>query len=27
MTPERVVRMKPQNMLTGLPVRERETVS
>ena len=27
MTPERVLRMKPQNMLTGLPVRERETVS
>jgi hypothetical protein len=27
MTPERVLRMKPQNILTGLPVRERETVS
>jgi hypothetical protein len=27
MTPERMLRMKPQNMLTGLPVRERETVS
>jgi len=27
MTPERVLRMKPQNVLTGLPVRERETVS
>jgi Family of unknown function (DUF6352) len=27
MTPERVLRMKPQNMLTGLPVRERERVS
>jgi hypothetical protein len=27
MTPERVMRMKPQNVLTGLPVRERETVS
>jgi len=27
MTPERVLRMKPQNMLAGLPVRERETVS
>jgi hypothetical protein len=27
MTPERILRMKPQNILTGLPVRERETVS
>ena len=27
MTPERVLRIKPQNILTGLPVRERETVS
>ena len=27
MTPERVLRMKPQNVLTGLPARERETVS
>jgi hypothetical protein len=27
MTPERVLRMKPQNMLTGLPARERERVS
>jgi hypothetical protein len=27
MTPERVLRMKPQNILAGLPVRERETVS
>ena len=27
MTPERMLRMKPQNVLTGLPVRERETVS
>jgi Family of unknown function (DUF6352) len=27
MTPERVLRMKPQNILAGLPVHERETVS
>jgi hypothetical protein len=27
MTPERVLRMKPQNVLTGLPARERERVS
>jgi hypothetical protein len=27
MTPERVLRMKPQNMLAGLPVRQQETVS
>ena len=27
MTPERTLRIKPQNVLTGLPVRERETVS
>jgi hypothetical protein len=27
MTPERVLRMKPQTVLTGLPARERETVS
>jgi Family of unknown function (DUF6352) len=27
MTPERTLRMKPQNILTGLPVREKETVS
>jgi hypothetical protein len=27
MTPERTLRMKPQNILTGLPVHERETVS
>jgi hypothetical protein len=27
MTPERVLRMKPQNMLAGLPVRRQETVS
>ena len=27
MTPERTLRMKPQNILAGLPVREKETVS
>jgi Family of unknown function (DUF6352) len=27
MTPERTLRMKPQNILTGLPVRAKETVS
>jgi Family of unknown function (DUF6352) len=27
MTPERTLRIKPQNVLAGLPVRERETVS
>jgi uncharacterized protein DUF6352 len=27
MTPERILRMKPQNLLTGLPVREREAAT
>jgi hypothetical protein len=27
MTPDHVVRMKPQNLLTGLPIRHLETVS
>jgi hypothetical protein len=27
MTPERTLRMKPQNLVTGLPIRNRETVS
>jgi hypothetical protein len=27
MTPDRILRMKPQNILAGLPVHERETVS
>jgi hypothetical protein len=27
MTPDRTLRMKPQNILTGLPVQQRETVS
>jgi hypothetical protein len=27
MTPEKTIRMKPQNLLTGLPVRHLEAVS
>jgi hypothetical protein len=27
MTPEKVVRLKPQNLVAGLPVRHREAVS
>jgi hypothetical protein len=27
MTPEKLLRMKPQNLLTGLPVKHWETVS
>jgi hypothetical protein len=27
MTPERRLRMKPQNLVTGLPIRQRESVS
>ena len=27
MTPDRMLRMKPQNLLTGLPIRRLETVS
>jgi hypothetical protein len=27
MTPERLLRLKPQNLLTGLPIKQRETIS
>jgi hypothetical protein len=27
MTPERILRMKPQNLVTGLPIRHLEAVS
>jgi hypothetical protein len=27
MTPDRVLRLKPQNLITGLPIRQREAVN